>query len=256
MAGSDRIVSRIAIAPVRGFSLEYVPAVELTEDGVVENRRFMLVDAEGNRLRSSLTSWPVVVSGRYDVDAERLSMAFPDGTECEGSALDLGDEVFPVVASNPVPSLVVEGPWTEPLSRLAGHPVRVARPERPGAAKDEPVTILSQASVDRLSEVAGHPVDDRRFRMLFTVTGCSAHEEDEWNGRSARFGDAVVRVGGPVPRCAVTTRDPDTGERDLDTLRLIRSYRGVRDGDAIDFGVFGTVEEPGRVRLGDPVELL
>jgi uncharacterized protein YcbX len=92
--------------------------------------------------------------------------------------------------------------------------------------------------------------------MLFTLAGCDAHEEDEWNGRLVRFGDAVVRVGGAVPRCAVTTRDPDTGKRDLDTLHLIKRYRGVRDGEHIDFGVYGQVVEPGSVRVGDPVEPL
>jgi uncharacterized protein YcbX len=33
------------------------------------------------------------------------------------------------------------------------------------------------------------------------------------------------RITGPVDRCVVTTRDPGTGERDLDTLRLIKRYR-------------------------------
>jgi uncharacterized protein YcbX len=44
--------------------------------------------------------------------------------------------------------------------------------------------------------------------------------------------------------------------RDLDTLRVIKGYRGVRDGEAIDFGVYAAVEQPGRVRVGDPVEPL
>jgi uncharacterized protein YcbX len=87
--------------------------------------------------------------------------------------------------------------------------------------------------------------------MLFTLAGCDAHEEDSWNGRLVRVGEAVLRLGGPVDRCAVTTRDPDTGERDLDTLRLIKGYRGQRDGKLIDFGVYATVERPGRVRVGD-----
>jgi len=59
-----------------------------------------------------------------------------------------------------------------------------------------------------------------------------------------------------VPRCAATTRDPDSGHRDLDTLRLIKEYRGVRDRVAIDFGVYASVEQPGRVRVGDSVEPL
>ena len=62
----------------------------------------------------------------------------------------------------------------------------------------------------------------------------------------------MLRVGGPVDRCAVTTRDPETGERDLDTLRLLKDYRGQRESDgAVLFGVYAYVERPGVVRVGD-----
>jgi uncharacterized protein len=63
-----------------------------------------------------------------------------------------------------------------------------------------------------------------------------------------------VRVGGPVDRCAMTTRDPDTGERDLDTLRLIKGYRCLSERRTIDFGVYGEIVEPGTVWVGDTVE--
>jgi uncharacterized protein len=66
----------------------------------------------------------------------------------------------------------------------------------------------------------------------------------------------VIRAGGPVDRCAMTTRDPDTGERDLDTLRLIKDYRGMSHRKTIDFGVYATIEQPGTVRVGDTVEPL
>ena len=230
--------------------------MELSAAGVVENRRFMLVDAEGNRLRSSLTAWPVVVRGRYDPASERLWMRFPDRTEVEETALAHGERVDPKVGERSVPSRIVEGPWEEPLSRLAGKPVRVARPDEPGIAQEAPVTLVSEASLDRLTREAGRPVDCRRFRMLLTHAGCAEHEEDGRDGRLLQIGAAVVHVGVPVPRCAVTTRDPDTGVRDLDTLRLIQGYRGVRNGDAIDFGVYAWVERPGRVRTGDLVELV
>ena len=52
-------------------------------------------------------------------------------------------------------------------------------------------------------------------------------------------------------------RDPESGAVDLDSLRLIKGYRGQREQDgAILFGVYGRVERPGRIRLGDPVEPL
>ena len=71
-------------------------------------------------------------------------------------------------------------------------------------------------------------------------------------GRLFAIGAAVIRVGGAVDRCAVTTGDPETGERDLDTLRLLADFRGRRESDrAILFGVYAMVERPGRVRVGD-----
>ena len=120
----------------------------------------------------------------------------------------------------------------------------------------EPVTIVSSASVARLAREAGlESIDARRFRSLFELAGCAEHEEDAWEGRRLRTGGAVIEVGEPVIRCAVTTRDPDTGERDLDTLALIAGYRGQGDDGEIFFARYGRVVEPGLVRVGDDVEV-
>jgi uncharacterized protein YcbX len=249
-------VATISVTPVKGFRLLHPDAVELTEHGAVENRRFLLVDGEYRRLRSSLTAWPVVVDGEYDAATERLRMRFPDGTEVEGSALGNGAVVVVDYHRRVVAGRVVPGGWEAPLSALAGHPVRLVRPDRLGQVLEDPVTLVSSASVARLAEEAGQEVDPRRFRMLFDLDGCEPHEEDGWAGRRFAVGDAVLRVGGPVGRCAVTTRDPDTGERDLDTLRLIMAYRGQVGGGEIPFGVYARVEQPGRVRVGDALEPL
>jgi uncharacterized protein YcbX len=88
------------------------------------------------------------------------------------------------------------------------------------------------------------------------LEGGAAHEEDGWIGQRVAIGDAELRISAPVPRCAITTQDPDTGERDLDTLRTIIAYRGLRDGTDVDFGVWGEVQSPGRIALGDEVRLL
>ena len=245
-------VARISVAPVKGFLLEHPDEVDLTERGVVENRRFLLADGEGNRLRSSLTAWPIVVRGSYDAAGETLRMSFPDG-DVEGSALGGDTVVRPQFSFGVVPARVVPGPWTEKLAELAGHPVQLARPEHPGECFPHVVAFHSKASLARLEQEAGGPVDERRFRLLFTLDGCGEHEEDEWIGRRVRIGDAVVRVVVQVDRCATTTRHPETGVRDLDTLRLIKDYRGLRDGKYADFGVRADVEQPGRVRVGDDV---
>jgi uncharacterized protein YcbX len=90
--------------------------------------------------------------------------------------------------------------------------------------------------------------------MLVELDGCAPHEEDAWSGLRLRMGDAIVRAGAGVPRCVITTMHPDTGEPDFPTLDVLATYRR-REGELL-FGVYADVEEPGRVRVGDPVEIL
>ena len=100
-------------------------------------------------------------------------------------------------------------------------------------------------------------MDGRRFRMTIGIDTEEPHVEDTWIGSKVRVGGAVVLVRDNVGRCAVTTRDPETGVRDLDTLDAIADYRaGVPTGEPLPFGVWGEVVDPGRVALGDRVEAL
>jgi uncharacterized protein YcbX len=146
------------------------------------------------------------------------------------------------------------------LSSFVGRPLRLVQPTQPGGGLDRgrgAVSLLSTASLEALRAVANSddPVDSRRFRMLFGVEGIGPHEEDTWLGRQVRIGEATVLLCGNVGRCVVTSRDPDSGARTLPTLDLLAEYRGeVETTEPLPFGVWGEVVEPGRVRLGDPVE--
>lgn len=252
-------VARINTTPVRTFRVQHPDAVELGREGVPGNRRFMVVDGDGNRLRSSATVWGVRVRAAYDLEGERLRVSFADGGEVEGGALGTGERLLPRVGDKGVEARVVPGPWDEPLAALAGHPVRIVRldTEIDASADRAAATIVSDGSLRRLEREAGRPVDSRRFRMLFELAGCEEHVEDGWAGRLVAVGEAVLCVRRGVARCAFTTRDPETGVRDLDALRLIAGYRGRREGDgAIVFGMHADVERPGTVRVGDAVEPL
>ena len=65
---------------------------------------------------------------------------------------------------------------------------------------------------------------------------------------------------GPVPRCNATTRNPDTGEKDLKTLRLIAEGRGMQPDEfgeeGLNLGAYADVVEPGVISVGDRVRLL
>ena len=73
--------------------------------------------------------------------------------------------------------------------------------------------------------------------------------EDAWVGRILRIGGLRMRVDKHDLRCVVPTIDPVTLCRNPAILRTIARERGNR------FGVYGSTVEPGRVTVGDPVEL-
>ena len=254
---STPTVSWIAIAPVKGLALRNVEDVMLDRHGVTENRRFYLVDATGRRF-GLLRHGPLVqVAADYDLAADRLTLRFPTGAVVDGE-IALGERVVTDFYGRPVNGRVVEGPWAAALSEHAGQPVRLVQADAPGSAVDRSrggVSLVSDASLEELGRLAGSGAfDGRRFRMLFGLAGCAPHEEDEWLGSEVGIGDARIRLRGTVGRCAITTQNPETGARDFDTLRAIRSYRGMSAERSIDFGVYGEVVRPGRVRVGDPVE--
>jgi uncharacterized protein YcbX len=249
-------VSRLTVAPVKGMALVERDELELGRDGVAENRRFLLLDEAGRHYAALRDGRLLQI--RPEAADGRLALRFPDGARVAGDVA-VAEPVTVDLYGRDVACHVVAGPWAEAVSRFAGRPLRLVRTDGPGAGVDRgrgPVTMVSRASLDELARRAGaEAVDGRRFRMLVGIDGVAAHEEDSWVGRLVRVGDAVVRPLEPVARCAVTTKNPDTGVVDFDSLREIRGYRGPRpaDGRSIDFGVFGEVVESGRVRVGDAV---
>lgn len=252
-------VSWLSVAPVKGLALAAADELRLEPFGALENRRFHVLDDRG-RFVNGLTKLErslLEVRAKWDAEGDVLTLTFPDG-ETVRERVSEGDRVDTFFYRRSEPGRLVEGPWAEPLSRFAGRPLRLARTDRPGGAVDRAdgaVSLVSDASVDELARQANvDAVDARRFRMLIGVAGCRPHEEDDWVGRRVRIGESLIRVREQVARCAITTQDPDSGRRDLDTLRVIRLYRGVRGKKHLDFGVYGEIIEPGRVRVGDAVE--
>jgi uncharacterized protein YcbX len=261
-------VTRLSIAPVRALGLQHPQAIDVDEAGVREDRRFYLID-EHNHIVDRLRAGALVrVQARTNPEATWLRLAFPDGTIVAGD-VELGEPVQTHVYGREAIGHVVEGPWAAALQPFAhGRPLRLVRCDQPGGTRirggetqvRNAVSLVSDGSLAELARHLGvERVDGRRFRMLIEIEGAAAHEEDTWIGDQVAIGSAVFTITKPDARCAITTQDPDTGERDLDTLRTILNYRGFRadnDEKRIDFGVLGDVHVPGSVSVGDEVRVL
>jgi MOSC domain-containing protein len=251
----------ITVAPVKGMALVHRDEVFVELFGVRDNRRFHVVGEGGRLLNGKQLGELQQIAATWDETANTLALGFPDGSSVDGT-VELGDRITTIFFGRPVEGRLVVGPWSEALTEFVGREIRLVQADAPGDAVDRGaagVTMLSTGSLEAMRAAAGiaDAVDPRRFRMLFGLEGLDAHEEDAWVDRRVMIGEAVARVRGNVGRCIVTSRHPETGVRNLATLDVLAEYRdGVPTTEALPFGIWAKVAEPGVVRLGDTVEPL
>jgi len=145
---------------------------------------------------------------------------------------------------------LVDGqPWSsesiaERLRRAVGQDVRLVRFDGPERFDVLPLLVATDGAIATLG------LDRRRFRPNILVSGATADAERSWPGQRLRIGGALIGVASLRRRCVMTTYDPDTQVQDVSILRRIVRERGSRL--ALDCRVI----EPGRVGVGDPVEVL
>jgi uncharacterized protein YcbX len=101
------------------------------------------------------------------------------------------------------------------------------------------ISIINLASLREFAAILGQPVDVARL---------APWAEFEWVGKTIRIGSAVMAVPKRIERCAATSVNPNTAERDLDVPSLLRQHYGH-----IDCGVFVAVTVGGQVGVGDVI---
>jgi uncharacterized protein YcbX len=198
-------------------------------------------------------------SAEWDAADETLRVHGPEGLVHEDAVMRGADVDIDFYGLRVVHGHVVPG-FGEVFSEILSLPVRLIIGDT-GAYDVHGLSVLGTASSRAIAERNdADPVDPRRWRMNIEITTDEPHIEDSWRSRHVRVGDVVVEMGGPVKRCAATTRNPDSGVVDLQTLRMIRTYRGrqetAEDGFGFYFGVYATPVTTGRVHIGDEVTLV
>ncbi len=250
-------VARFNLTPVKSTALHHPELIELSEHGAAGDHLFMFTTPGGTRLSGAAKAPLLAIRCEHVERAGRLTLTMPDGTRVEGDASPHGERLRVALFDRKIEVRPLDGSFAEAISSYLGRPAMLVRAEEDERARgSHPVSIMSLASVEELGRRANVPdlPDPRRFRMLIELDGCEPHEEDTWSGGRLQLGGATVRVGRSVPRCVITTLDPDSGQPDFPTLDVLATYR-LQEG-LLMFGVYADVERAGTVRVGDPVTAL
>ncbi len=228
------VVGRVAALwryPVKSMAAEELDGVEVSWQGLAGDRRWAFI--RDGQVRSGFP-W-LTIRELPELAHHRPRFAEPDRPDASptlvrtpaGGELDVADPA---------------------LAAAFGPGVRVIRQNR-GVFDTMPLSLLSRQSLAGLGGLVGAEMAAARFRPNLLVDAAGEYPEDGWVGRVLRIGGLRMRVDQRDRRCVVVTTDPVTLQRDPAILRALAQARDSR------FGVYGSTVRPGRVAVGDPVEL-
>lgn len=273
-------LSALHIYPVKSLRGISVASAEVDAQGLVGDRRFLVIDPTGKFLTQRTLPRMALVD----------TVLSPDSLTLSTSAAGLAPISIPR-ASDPAAPLRTVSVWKAEglqaedcgdapaawLSEFLATPVRLVRAgaafhrpvNKPGKSLPDDVTTFADAPpFMALSEASLHDLNDRivtrdedpvpmnRFRPNLVFSGTAPFAEDTWP--RFRIGDLVFRAGGPCIRCILTTTDQLTAERGKEPLRTLASYRRVPGSPSdVIFGqnLYHEIKQ-GTLRVGDPIELL
>jgi uncharacterized protein YcbX len=265
-------VAALHVYPVKGLKGVDVSEARATARGLEFDRRFMVVDREGNFV--SQREYPKMATIWTDLAGDELLLSAPDAEEVSVPLIPTGPATKRVRVWK---SVVDASPVSEAADRfLSGYlgmdcrlvymPDTTRRLSNPQYAGPEKLVsfadgyaylVIGTASLTDLNRRMGErgqpPLPMNRFRPSIVVSGSEAYAEDSWG--EFRVGSARLAGVKPCGRCQVTTTDQSTGEvQGPEPLATLSTYR-----DSAEFGVmFGmncVMLEAGSIRVGDPVTI-
>ncbi|MGI9625256.1 MAG: MOSC domain-containing protein [Longimicrobiales bacterium] len=265
-SGGALVVSRLRIYPVKGGRGRDLDQMDFDHAGPVHDRRWMVVSEDGHfvtqrespklaTLEASPTKVGLTLSGP---GIAPLALPKPSGSpftvqiwRSTVSAASVSPEADEWV------SAFLGGAYR--LVYLPDDTIRETDPAfAPGRrvtfADGYPALIVTEGSCSEVQRRAGRPLPLERFRPNIVVSGGEPHEEDRW--RRFQLGGLQFEGVKLCARCKVTTVDQTDGTLDAETepLRTLGRYRKIENG--VFFGLNAVHQEPGRIRVGDPVHVL
>lgn len=261
-------LSQLYIYPVKSLAGIPLETSELDAMGLKHDRRWMLVDRDGQFMTQR--THPQMVLIRPAIRDGQLVLTNRQGESHEVPGIEHAEERIPVqVWKDRVNAYRLSSATDAWLSREIGQPCRLVyiaddeirqcdpayakAGDRTGFSDGFPLLLISEASLAELNDRLEQPVSMIRFRPNLVIAGCEAHAEDSW--RAIRIGGIAFRVVKPCSRCPIPTVNPDTGRKEgPEPLKTLMSYR--RRDNKVWFGQNLVHEGRGVLRVGQRADIL
>lgn len=264
-------LSEIYIYPIKSLGGIRLEKANITTRGLENDRRFMLVDENGQFL--SQREYPQLAIFQTEIEGDFLKIT--DKKTGQNLKVNLSPNSQSLALSvtiwdDTTTAIEVSQEASEWFSQALGIPARLVYMHEESQRKVEsnyaltgdditsfsdgyPILIVGQSSLDDLNNRLENPVNINRFRPNFVFTDGEPFEEDAWH----EFTVGDVRFFGvkPCSRCIMTTIDQETGEKKgKEPLLTLNKYR--KAGNKILFGQNVLVSELGTVSVGNDVTVL
>lgn len=227
------VVQALARYPVKSLRGEWCDALGLEAKGIAGDRTYAVYGADGK-----------IGSGKTTRRFRRMN-----GLLQLEACTDQGAAWVRLPSGQ---SYAVDDPALAPaLSDFLGEPVTVRTEEAVKHLDDSPVHVVTTASLRWVGALgAGLDGEAQRFRPNLVIDAArSGRVEDEWVGHSLLIGTSRLRVTKRTERCVMPAQPQDR----LPFLPTL--LRALTEQAEACLGVYADVEEPGEVRVGDPVRL-
>lgn len=257
-----RSISVVAVgfAPVKSMRHTTYPSLTLDRHGPVGDRMFCWVDIAARRVLRTVAN-PALVAAVARWDGSVLEVVLPSGESASAPSITTGESIVCDYWGRSVSLSLLDGPHATLVSSYLGRAVRLAAAPRGEVVYAGQVSVVTTDSLRALADRAGRPDlagESARFRATLVLdTPGEPWMEDAWPGRELLVGSARIRIGSPVPRCAVIDVEPFTGRPDSGLLKALVGVPGRRSdkSEGPCFGVDARVVEAGVVRPGDLARL-
>jgi uncharacterized protein YcbX len=256
----------IRIYPIKSLAGVTRVKARVLPKGLENDRRWMLVDERGvfmtQRVHTKMALFGVAETSKgYTIthQGESLTLPFDQGDASHPFEVEIWDDRVMAHEVNAEYSAWFSRKLDIPCKLVAFPEANPRQVETPFASVGQnvsladafPLMMIGEASLADLNNRLSEPMTMTRFRPNLIFSGGVPYEEDTWN--DFLIGGKSFRGVKRCARCVLTTIDPATGEKGIEPLKTLSTYR--RENNKIYFGQNVLAHTSDEICVGDSIEV-